>query len=185
MKMRIPALFLFASLALAACSDDNGVNPGDLDRGDFEGTVRGEFSADVNGSAESGNTPGFGQDQILLTDVSEETIIFVAHSDDEFTEGRESLAGITDDSGIFAGIVVGNRVFFADGGTLDIDDVSSGGIEGTVEFTAIEVNPNTQQILDDEVTVDVAFNTDYDSTCCGLFNVGSVRSISINKVRVR
>lgn len=182
MKLRISSLLVFGTLALAACND-SGTDPSDLERGDFEGTVRGEFSMSIDGTAESGNTPGFGQDQIVLTDAAEDVTVFALHLDDEFSEGREALADIDDTQGIGAGVIIGNRLFIADSGTMDIDDLSSAGIRGTLEFTAIEVDPQTEEILDDEVTVDVVFNTDYDSNCC--FNRAATATFRVNKAPAR
>lgn len=163
---RIAPLLVAALLPLAAC--DSGTDSDDLDFGEFRGRVTGEFTANLEGSARSGNTPGFGQDQVLLTDLGENVEIIIFHQDDEFIEGTEALAGLNDDTGVTAAIFFGDeqRAFIATGGTIDIDDVTSDGVRGEIRFDAIEFDLNTEQILTDRVTVDVAFNADYSTTCC-------------------
>lgn len=179
--IRIPALVAAAALALSAC-DDTGTGTGGLDRGEFEGIVRGEFSINVDGEALSGNSAGFDQDQILLTDDFEDVIIYARHLDDVFFEGREQLAGIDENFGVDAGILIGNRAFLAYDGFIDIDDISSSGIRGTLDFDAVEVDPQTGDVLFDEVSVQVGFVTRYSSTCCGLFNRAPISTLRLNRV---
>lgn len=178
---RIPALAVTAVLALAAC-DDNGTGTSGLDRGEFDGIVRGEFSISLGGEALSGNSAGFNQDQILLSDDARDVIVYARHLDDEFFEGREPLAGIDETTGVDAGILIGNRAFLAYDGFIDIDDLSSSGIRGTLDFDAVEVDPVTGQVLFDEVSVEVGFVTRYSSTCCGLFNRTPITTLRLNKV---
>ncbi len=177
--MRIPALFAFATLALAACSD--GTGSGGLDRGEFQGDLRGEYQANINGDAESGNTVGFDQDQLLLIDSSEDVVVFAFHQDEVFTEGTEQLAAVDESFGIWAGVLVDGREFWADGGTMDIDDLSENGIRGTMRFTAVEIDRQAQQILTDEVTVDVDFNARYDSGCCGFNLIPTSTRVRVTK----
>jgi len=168
--MRIPALFACATLALAACND--GTGSGGLDRGEFQGDLTGEYRANLSGEAVSGNNLVADQDQLVLSDPSEDVVIFAYHQDGVFDEGRETLADADEDFGIWAGVLVDDREFWADGGgTLDIDEITSNGIRGTLRFTAVEIDRAAQQILDDEVTVDVDFNAQYESGCCGFGNL--------------
>jgi hypothetical protein len=164
---RISALLVAALLPLAAC--DSGTDPDDLDFGEFEGRVTGELSANLNGTASSGITPGFlgGQDQILLSDASENVDIIIFHQDDEFIEGVESV-GPDDEVGVTAAILFGDvgRAFLATSGSIDIDEITTSGILGSIDFSAVEFDLNTGQTLTDRVSVDVAFNTDFSTSCC-------------------
>lgn len=162
---RISALLLAAILPLAAC--DSGTDSGDLDFGEFRGQVSGEFSARLDGTASSGNTPGFGQDQILLSDASEGVEIILFHQDDEFIVGTESV-GPDDEVGVTAAIFFedAGRAFLATSGTIRIDEVDASGVRGSINFNAVEFDLNTGQLLSDRVTVEVAFNTDYSTNCC-------------------
>lgn len=189
MRLRIPVLFAFATLALAACNDDGGTNPRDLDRGEFRGTVRGDLSLNLDGDALSGDSPGFSfQDEIVLEDLQEGVTILVGHNDASFTEGRENLVHFTANAGPFAVIVFEDeqRAFVSTGGSgfIDVDEVTTGGIVGTLEFTANEVDFDTGQPLGGDVQVDVAFSTDYDPDCCGIFqNRSAITSLRVNKTR--
>ena len=169
MKIRIPALLAFATLALAACND--GTGSGGLDRGEFQGEITGEYRANLSGEAVSGNNLVADQDQLILSDPSEDVLVFAYHQDGVFDEGRESLAAVAELFGIWAGVIVDGREFWADGGTLDIDAISDNGVRGTLRFTAVEIDRDTEQVLNDEVTVDVDFNAQYDSGCCGFENL--------------
>ena len=162
---RISALLVAAILPLAAC--DSGTDPDDLDFGEFRGDVSGEFSARLDGTANSGNTPGFGQDQILLSDASEGVEIIIFHQDDEFIQGTESV-GADDEVGVTAAIFFedAGRAFLATSGTIRIDEVDSDGVRGTIEFNAVEFDIGTGQTLVDRVSVDAVFNTDYSTNCC-------------------
>ena len=158
---RISALFVLATAALAACGD-GGTDVDDLTRGEFEGRVTGEFSQSLSGDAISDFDPSFG-DQILLSDLDAE--IFIAQLDDQFFEGRRSLANGTNPSvtqGVVAFIFFSDtqRLFIAESGTIDIENITSAGIEGTVDFQAVEVDPETFAVLVDEVSVEAAFRTD-------------------------
>lgn len=192
MKLRIPVLFACATLALTACSDDGGTNPRDLDRGEFRGTVRGDISASLDGDAFSGDSPNFSlQDEIVLEDVQEGITIGVAHVTDSFTEGRESLVhAINDDDGPYAFIIFEDeqRVFISTRGSgfIDVDEVTTSGIKGTLEFTAREVNINTGQPITGEVRVDVTFSTEYDTDCCGILeNRSPLTRVTVNKTAVK
>jgi hypothetical protein len=177
--MRIPTLFAFASLALAACGD--GTGPGSLDRGEFQGDIKGEYRASLSGEAESGNTVGFDQDQLLLVDESEDVVVFAFHQDEVFTEGVEQLADVDENFGIWAGVLVDGREFWAEGGTMDIDDISENGIRGSMRFTAVEIDRDAAQILTDEVTVDVDFNARYDNSCCGFNLIPTSTRVRVTK----
>jgi hypothetical protein len=167
--MRIPALFAFATLALAACND--GTGSGGLDRGEFQGDITGEYRADLSGEAVSGDDLAFDQNQLILSDPSEDVLIFAAHQDGVFDEGRETLATVEEEFGIWAGVLVDGREFWADGGTMDIEAITDNGVRGTLRFTAVEIDRDAGQILNDEVTVDVDFNAQYESGCCGFGNL--------------
>jgi hypothetical protein len=177
--MRIPALFAFAGLALAACGD--GTGSGDLDRGEFQGDMRGEYRADLSGQAVSGNRLLPDQDQLLLTDPGEDVVVFAYHQDDVFTRGRETLAAVDETFGIWAGVLVDDREFWADGGTMNIEAISDNGIRGSLRFTAVEIDRASERILTDEVTVDVDFNTRYDSGCCGFNLIPNATRIRVSK----
>jgi len=167
--MRIPALFAFATLALAACND--GTGSGGLDRGEFQGDITGEYRADLSGEAVSGDDLAFDQNQLILSDPSEDVLIFAAHQDGVFDEGRETLATVEEEFGIWAGVLVDGREFWADGGTMDIEAITDNGVRGTLRFTAVEIDRDAGQVLNDEVTVDVDFNAQYESGCCGFGNL--------------
>jgi hypothetical protein len=164
---RISALLVAAVLPLAAC--DSGTDPDDLDFGEFRGDVSGEFSADLNGRANSGITQGFtgGQDQILLSDAGEGVQIAVFHQDAEFVLGT-SPVGPDDEVGVTAAIFFedAGRAFLATSGTMVIDEITTGGILGSIAFSAVEFDINTGQTLSDRVSVDVVFNTDFSTSCC-------------------
>jgi hypothetical protein len=167
--MRIPSLFAFATLALAACGD--GTGSGDLDRGEFQGDIKGEYQANLSGEAVSGDALAFDQNQLILSDPSEDVIVFAFHQDGVFDEGVETLADVDENFGIWAGVLVDDREFWADGGTMDIDAITNDGVRGTLRFTAVEIDRDAGEILNDEVTVDVDFNAQYESGCCGFGNL--------------
>lgn len=168
--MRIPTLFACATVALAACND--GTGSGGVDRGEFQGDITGEYRADLSGEAVSGDDGAFDQNQLILSDPSEDVLVFAYHQDGEFDEGRETLADADEEFGIWAGVLVDDREFWADGGgTMDIDEITSNGVRGTLRFTAVEIDRDAGEILNDEVTVDVDFNAQYESGCCGFGNL--------------
>jgi hypothetical protein len=160
---RIFALAAGAVLALSAC-DGDGTGSGDL--GTFDAQVSGDVNAGFSGRAASGGSPG-GQDVLALQDFDDNTDIVFVHIDDFFSEGTWPIedASVNDPtSGIAAGLFLGNRVFIATDGVIDIDDASSDGLEGTFEFDAVEVDPLNGDILDDFVLVEGVFSSDFQSS---------------------
>jgi hypothetical protein len=178
--LRIPTLAVAAALALGAC-DDTGTGTSGLDRGEFDGDVQGEFSFSLNGDAFSGASTSLGQDEILLEDLGSDIIVYARHLDDVFIEGREQVADIDQNFGVDAGILIGDRAFLAYDGYIDVQDVSSSGIRGVLDFDAVEVDPVTGEVLFDEVRVRVGFITRYDSSCCGLFDRTPLTTLRLHR----
>ena len=158
------AVVMLAS-GLAAC-DSNSTGIDDVRTGRFEGRVSGEVSSQMDGIASSGESQQGFHDLIYLQDASRGAQLLIFHTDDEFTEGREGIASNVDlayDNGIVAEILVNGRYFIATDGEVDIDDASSGGIDGTARFTAVELDEFDEPVFGSEVTVNVAFRTEFSS----------------------
>lgn len=156
--LTIRALAAFAALSLAACDGDGGTGVGGLREGQFEGEISGVVDARLDGEALSGATsPGF-HDLIVLTDYTEDIEVGIYHSN-EFFEGRFNIDDALSTSSDIVAYVLDLRTgeyFDSLNGTLDLEDVSSGGIEGSARFTA-----ESDEDAGAFVTVDVVFNTDY------------------------
>lgn len=158
--LKISALALFSALALAACGGDGGTGPGGLREGQFEGEIRGVLDTGLAGDAESGyySIQGF-HDLIVLTDYARGLQINIYESEDEFSGGRWTIEDEEDfDSRIVAWVedLETGETFGSVSGTLDLDRVRSGGIEGSAVFTA-----ESDDVFGDFITVDVVFSTDY------------------------
>lgn len=158
--LKISALALFSALTLSACSDDGGTGPGGLREGQFEGEIRGVLDTGLTGDAESGyySVQGF-HDFIVLTDYARGVQINIYESEDEFSEGRWTIEDEADfDSRIVAWVedLETGETFGSVSGTLDVDRVGGGGIEGSAAFTA-----ESDDVFGDFITVDVVFSTDY------------------------
>lgn len=172
MRLRIPTLFACATLALAACSGD-GTGPHGLDRGEFRGTVSGSLSASLEGDAKSGDARGLGadrQDQMVLEDVAQGVTIVIGHHGTSFTEGRETLMHFGEGEGPFVLVFFEDerRAFISTAGSgfIDLDEITSRGITGTLEFTAREADFNGGR-PDGEVRVSLAIRSKYEPNCCG------------------
>lgn len=158
--LRIPVLALAGALSLAACDSDGGVGVGDLREGRFEGQIDGVLDGRILGDALSGSfTAGF-HDLIVLTDFAAGVEITLYHADDEFFEGRERIG----DAAVFNESVVAwvevldtGEIFESLSGTIDIQDASSGGLDGIARFSA-----ESTDVPGDIVSVEVAFRTFYD-----------------------
>lgn len=155
-------LALLGALSLAACDGDGGTGVTGLRRGQFEGEVSGVLDTGLRGEAESGYAIAQGvHDLIVLTDFTNEVRVVIYHSSDEFSEGRRAIDDENDlDSDIVAYVedLRTGETFSSVDGTLDLDDVSNGGIEGSALFTA-----ESDSEFNDFITVDVVFNTDFTS----------------------
>jgi hypothetical protein len=159
--LKISALALVSALTLAACDGGDGVGPGGLGQGQFEGEVSGVLDTFVDGEARSGywSNPSF-HDVIELVDFTREVRITIYESEDEFFEGRWSIDDENDfDSRIVAYVedLRTGETFASVSGTLDLNDVRSGSIRGSAVFTA-----ESDWEFDDFITVDVVFFTDFD-----------------------
>ncbi|HEX6911094.1 MAG TPA: hypothetical protein VF142_11900 [Longimicrobium sp.] len=159
--LKISALAALSALTLAACDGTNGIGPGGLRQGQFEGEVSGVLDTYVQGEAESGYAVSQDfHDLIVLTDYTRDVQIAIYESTDEFFEGRWS---IDDETGFDSRIVAyvqdleTGETFSSVSGTLDLDDVRSGSIEGRALFTA-----ESDDFNGDFITVDVTFSTRYD-----------------------
>lgn len=158
--LKISALALFSVLSFAACDGDGGTGVTGLGRGQFEGKISGSLDIGLRGDAESGyyGTPGF-HDLIVLTDFSRGIRVAIYDSEDEFIEGRRTIENEDDfDSRIVAWVedLDTGETFGSVSGTLDLDEVRNGGIEGSALFTA-----ESDDVFGDFITVDVIFNADY------------------------
>lgn len=178
--LKISALALFSALTLAACGDDGGTGPGGLRVGQFEGEIRGVLDTGLAGDAESGYYSIQGlHDFIVLTDYARGVQINIFESEDEFFEGRWTIEDEGDfDSRIVAWVedLETGETFGSVSGTLDLDRVRGGGIEGSATFTA-----ESDDVFGDFITVDVVFNTDYAG---GLgFNLSPSSSVRAKVVR--
>lgn len=185
---RFSAFLLAATLGIAACDGDSGTNSNDLERGEFEGQVAGDFSFALDGEAVSGSTVGSSsnQDVIDLFDASEQVEILALHLDDFFSEGSESLTDGSDpqaDQGIGVLIAFGEtgQVFVATDGVMDVDDISSGGIRGSLSFDAVEIDPQTFEVLNEEVSVDADFNAQYSNN----LSRGKLEGAQLQRLQVR
>lgn len=160
--LKISALAAFAALSLAACDGDGGTGVSGLREGQFEGVISGVVDARLDGEALSGSSePGF-HDLVVLTDYAEDIEVTLFHSTDEFFEGRFNIEdGLNANSDIIAYVqdLRTGEYFDSLSGTLDLVDVHSGGIEGSARFTA-----ESDRDAGAFVTVDVAFNTDYNGS---------------------
>lgn len=176
--IRLKPLLLAA--ALAACdSGGGGTDPDDLAFGRFDGSLNGDVSTGIDGQAFSYNTPNFGQDEILLVDNTERVVVDIWHSTSDFTAGTESINDwLADDDGLLAVVYLetGNRYFVSVDGTLRITDIDADGVTGEAEFLAVEVDPDTQEELGNEITVDAAFRTRYDGEVTGALRATSIRA---------
>lgn len=152
----------FAAVAVAAC-DSGGTFVDDVRPGTFEGRVTGDVSANVDGRAASGSSVDGYHDLILLTDFDTGAEITLYHVTDEFRAGRFTL-GDFDTGEIIADLYFpsSGRYFTSFSGSIDLEDVSRSGIDGTARFRAQEVDDFGDPIFGSEVVVDVAFRTDYD-----------------------
>ena len=158
--LRASALLLAATLA-AACGD-GGTGASDRDR--FEGLVTGDISASLQGSAVSEFDPAFG-DQILLTDFDAQVEVLIVNLDADFVEGTQTLPDATDpalNTGVIAFIyfATADRLFLSEGGLIELNDVTSAGIRGAIDFDAVEVDPDTFDPMFDQVRVQATFSTD-------------------------
>lgn len=158
--LKISTLALFSVLTLAGCDGDGGTGVTGLRQGQFEGEVSGVLDTGLSGDAESGyySVQGF-HDFIVLTDYARDVQISIYESEDEFSDGRWSIEDEEDfDSRIVAWVedLETGETFGSVSGTLDLDRVRSGGIEGSAVFTA-----ESDDFPGDFISVDVVFNTDY------------------------
>lgn len=158
--LKISALALVSALSLAACDGDGGTLGGGLPRGQFEGEVSGVLDTFVSGEAESGSVfiQG-GQDVIVLTDFTEDVQIVIYDSEDDFREGRWTIENEDDFDGRVLAYVQDLRTgetFGSVSGTLDLQDVRSGGIQGGASFRA-----ESDDTFGDFINVNVDFSTDY------------------------
>lgn len=170
LKIRVLAA-LVSALSLAAC-DGDGLGPGDLNVGRFDGEISGALDGRITGEALSGSTePGF-HDLIVLTDYASGIEVTIFHVDDEFFEGTHSIGDGFEDEVIASVEILETGEFFdSRSGTLRINDADGAGILGSARFSAESVD-----FPGDFVTVDVDFNTDFDS---GLdFNLSPRLSVS-------
>lgn len=158
--LKISALALVSALSLAACDGDGGTIVGGLPRGQFEGEVSGVLDTSVRGEAESGGAfIQTAHDVIVLTDFTEDVQIVIYDSEDNFREGRWTIEDEEDFDGRVLAYVQDLRTgetFGSLSGTLDLEDVRSGGIAGSASFRA-----ESDETFGDFVTVNVDFNTDY------------------------
>lgn len=158
--LKISALAILSALTLAACDATDGIGPGGLRQGQFEGEVSGVLDTYVEGEAESGYAVAAGfHDLIVLTDYTRDVQIAIYESEDEFFEGRWSIDDENDfDSRIVAYVqdLETGETFSSVSGTLDLADVRSGSIEGRAVFTA-----ESDDFNGDFISVDVSFFTDY------------------------
>ena len=160
--LKIPALVCV--LALAAC-DRGSTNVEDVRPGEFEGDVSGDVGASLRGDAYSGSSVGDFQDLIVLNDFEEGAEIVFYYTDDEFArEGSLSIRNNIDlayADGVVAQIDVGGRFYVATNGTMNLRDVTTGNVDGTARFRAVELDQFDNPIPGSEVVVDVAFRADY------------------------
>lgn len=153
-------LALAGALSLAACDGDGGTIVGGLPRGQFEGQVSGVLDTFVSGEAESGYVfVQGGQDVIVLTDFAQDVQIVIYDNEDDFSEGRWAIESEDDFDARVAAYVVDLRTgetFGSVSGTLDLEDVRGGGIDGRASFSA-----ESDDVFGDFIAVDVDFRTDY------------------------
>lgn len=175
---------LLVAAALAAC-DSGGTDPGDLSFGRFDGNLRGDVSTGVEGQAYSYNTPGYGQDEVVLVDESEGVLVDIYHNTDDFLEGTSNIGDWTQgDAGVLAIVYLeelGGRYFVSVDGTLRLTDVDGDGVTGEAEFVAVEVDPDTEEVLSDEVEVTVAFRAAYDGEVTGARRAAEVRRAVVRR----
>jgi hypothetical protein len=171
---------LLVAAALAACDSNGTTDPDDLSFGRFDGSVRGDVSAGIEGEAYSYNTPTFGQDEVVLVDEGEGILVDIYHSTDDLSEGTSSINDWTrGDGGVLAVVYMedGGRYFVSVDGTLRLTDVHGDGVTGRAEFLAVEVDPDTEEVLSDEIEVDVAFRAAYDGEITGARRATGIRSL--------
>lgn len=178
-KLKISAFALVSALSLAACGDDgDGTGIGGLNRGRFEGEISGALDIGLSGEAESGEAVVSGlHDIIVLTDAARDIQIAIYDSEDEFSEGRWNIEDEEDFDSRIIGYVQDletGETFGSVSGTMDLDEVSGGGIEGTAVFTA-----ESDDFPGDFITVDVVFNTDFTSN----ISVNRSPSLSVGQKR--
>jgi hypothetical protein len=154
------AVATIAAASLAACAGDGGTGYTGLSRGRFQGDVSGVLDIAVSGEAESGyQSSAAYHDKIVLTDYVRNVRVHLYESESEFTEGRWR---IEDEANVSSRIVAWvedletGEAFGSVNGTLDLDDVRGGGIEGSAVFTA-----ESYEYPGDYIEVDVLFNADF------------------------
>ena len=161
--LKISALALFSVLSFAACDSDGGTGASGLPQGQFEGEISGVLDISLRGDAESGEAVVQGaHDLIVLTDFTRGIQIAIFDSEGEFSTGRRAIEDEEDfDSRIIALVydMDTGESFGSVSGTLDLDRVRSGGIEGSAIFTA-----ESDDSFGDFITVDVIFNTDFSTS---------------------
>lgn len=165
--LKISALALFSVLSFAACGDDGGTGPGGLREGRFEGDVSGELDIRLDGQAESGDYFNSGDhDVIVLYDAERNIEIGIRDTEGEFNTGRRTIENEDDFDSRYVAYLIDydtNDSYGSVSGTLDLDRVTSGGVEGAARFTA-----EHDDFSGEFVTVDVIFNTDYNSNIFSL-----------------
>lgn len=157
--LKIFALALVSALSLAACGRDGLTGPGGLRIGQFEGQIGGSLGGRLEGEAVSGSTVSGFHDIIVLTDHAQDIEITIYHDTDEFWEGRHAIGdAVTMNQPIVAYVRLLDTGEWFDSlsGVIDLYDVHGGGIEGTASFSA-----ESDEVIGDIVSVDVAFATDY------------------------
>jgi hypothetical protein len=158
--LKISALALVAALSLSACDSDGGTGTSGLRQGQFEGEITGVLDIGLAGDAESGDYYSSGDhDVILLNDFSRNVQIAILDTEGEFSTGRRTIENEDDFDSRVVGYVLdleSGESFGSVNGTLDLDRVRSGGIEGRALFTA-----ESDDFAGEFITVDVVFNTDF------------------------
>jgi hypothetical protein len=177
MKLSSLAPLLLAA-SLAAC-DSNGTDPDDLSYGRFDGRITGDVSISIDGEAYSYNTPNFGQDEVVMVDNSEGVLLDVYHVTDDFVEGTSSVNDWAGGEGGVLGVLYVqdlDRYFASTDGTIRITEIDDDGVTGEVDFTAIEIDPETDEPLFDEIRVVAAFRARYDGSSAGTTRIREIRS---------
>jgi hypothetical protein len=176
--LKISTFALLSVLSLAACGDDNGTGVTGLRQGQFEGEITGVLDIGLAGDAASGEYVRQGeQDLIVLTDFTRNVQIAIYDTEGEFSTGSRTIEDEEDfDSRIVAYVLdmETGESFGSVSGTLDLDRVRSGGIEGSARFTA-ESDSDFGAFID----VDVIFNTDFTTD----IDFNESPSFSINEKR--
>jgi hypothetical protein len=158
--LKFSALALLSTLSLAACDGDGGTGVSGLRQGQFEGEITGVLDIGLAGDAESGEYAVRGeQNLIVLTDFTRGIEITIYDSEGEFRTGRSTIEDEENFNSRLVAYVYDietGESFGSVSGTLDLDRVRSGGIEGSALFTA-----ESDGSFGDFITVDVIFNTDF------------------------